>query len=42
MSADDVRAVVEPAGFTLDRVVELPPFHYGAIFRITAANGDEQ
>ncbi len=32
MSPDDVRAVVEPAGFTLDRVVELPPYHYGAIF----------
>jgi SAM-dependent methyltransferase len=33
MSPDDVRSVVEPAGFSLERVVELPPFHYGAIFR---------
>lgn len=32
MSPDDVRAVVEPAGFALERIVELPPFHYGAIF----------
>jgi ubiquinone/menaquinone biosynthesis C-methylase UbiE len=34
MSPDDVRAVVEPVGFTLDRVVQLPPFHYGAVFRV--------
>lgn len=33
MSPDDVRAAVEPAGFVLERVVELPPYHYGAIFR---------
>ncbi len=33
MSPEDVRLVVEPAGFTLERVVELPPFHYGAVFR---------
>ena len=25
-------AAVEPAGFTLNRIVELPPYHYGAIF----------
>jgi ubiquinone/menaquinone biosynthesis C-methylase UbiE len=25
-------AAVEPAGFRLDRIVELPPYHYGAIF----------
>lgn len=37
MSPDDVRSVVEPAGFTLQRVVELPPFHYGAIFRVVEA-----
>lgn len=44
MSPDDVRSVVEPAGYTLDRVVELPPFHYGAIFRVVAATrlGDER
>lgn len=33
MSPDDVRSVVEPAGFALERLVELPPFHYGAVFR---------
>ena len=44
MSPDDVRLAVEPAGFTLERVVELPPFHYGAIFRLVAVAkvGDEQ
>lgn len=35
MSPEDVRSVVQPAGFTLERVVELPPFHYGAIFQRT-------
>lgn len=33
MSPDALRAEVEPAGFALEQVVELPPFHYGAIFR---------
>jgi SAM-dependent methyltransferase len=32
MSPEQVRAAVEPAGFRLARVVELPPYHYGAIF----------
>lgn len=32
MSPDDVRAVVEPAGYTLSRIVDLPPYHYGAVF----------
>jgi SAM-dependent methyltransferase len=32
MSPEEVRSVVEVAGFTLDRIVDLPPFHYGAIF----------
>jgi len=32
MSPDEVQTVVEPAGFTLERVVELQPYHYGAIF----------
>ena len=32
MAPDQVRAAVEPAGFRLSRVVELPPYHYGAIF----------
>lgn len=37
MSPDEVRQVAESAGFTLERVVELPPFHYGAIFRLIDA-----
>ena len=43
ISPDDVRLVVEPAGFMLKRVVELPPFHYGAVFRKVGAAkaGDE-
>ncbi len=43
MSPDDVRLVVEPAGFTLEQLVELPPFHYGAVFRAaeTTKVGDE-
>ncbi len=34
MSPEAVRAVVEPAGFELQSIVELPPYHYGAIFRL--------
>ncbi len=43
MSPEDVRLVVEPAGFTLERVVELPPYHYGAVFRAIEVikKGDE-
>lgn len=32
MSAEQTRAVVEPAGFKLEMLVELPPCHYGAVF----------
>lgn len=32
MTPDATRAAVEPAGFKLRQVVELPPHHYGAIF----------
>lgn len=32
MSPEAVQAVVEPAGFSLKSVVELPPYHYGAVF----------
>lgn len=32
MEPDDVRQVVEPAGFTLDKVVDVGPYHYGAVF----------
>jgi len=33
MSPVALQEIVEPAGFTLERVVELPPFHYGAVFQ---------
>ncbi len=32
MSPEQTCAVVEPAGFKLETLVELPPYHYGAIF----------
>lgn len=32
MSPEQTRAAVEPAGFRLETLVELPPYHYGAIF----------
>jgi SAM-dependent methyltransferase len=32
MTPEATRAAVEPAGFRTARVVELPPYHYGAIF----------
>lgn len=32
MSPEQTRAAVEPAGFELEALVELPPYHYGAIF----------
>ena len=34
MTPEQTRAAVEPAGFELDKLVELPPFHYGAVFRL--------
>ena len=42
MSPDDVRLVVEPAGFTLEQVVELPPFHYGAVFRVATLRAEPE
>ncbi len=33
MTPEQTCAVVEPGGFVLDEVVELPPYHYGAVFR---------
>lgn len=36
MSTEQTRAVVEPAGFELEALAELPPYHYGAIFRKAA------
>lgn len=32
MSPEAVQAVVKPAGFQLESVVELAPYHYGAVF----------
>lgn len=32
MSPEQTRAVVEPAGFKMEALVELPPYHYGVIF----------
>ncbi len=40
MSPDDVRSIVEPVDFTLERVVELPPFHYASVFRVVEAQRD--
>jgi hypothetical protein len=37
MTPDDVVATVEPAGFIRAGVIELPPYHYGAIFQKTPA-----
>lgn len=33
MSPEQLREVVEPAGFRLADMIELPPYHYGAIFQ---------
>ena len=41
MSPEHTRAVVEPAGFALVSLVELPPYHYGAIFVRTNASEEE-
>lgn len=32
MTPEATRAAVEPAGFRLRHLVELPPYHYGAVF----------
>jgi ubiquinone/menaquinone biosynthesis C-methylase UbiE len=32
MTPEATRAAVEPAGFQLHQLVELPPYHYGAVF----------
>ncbi|WP_223246792.1 class I SAM-dependent methyltransferase [Sulfuriferula thiophila] len=36
MSVAQTQQTVEPAGFVLEALVELPPYHYAAIFRKTA------
>ncbi len=38
MSPEAVVAVIEPEGFRTVRIVELPPFHYGAIFEKAATS----
>ena len=38
MSPASTENAVEPAGFHLSRFVELPPYHYGAVFE--RANDD--
>ena len=37
MTPEATREAVEPAGFVLERVVELAPYHYGAVFREDSA-----
>ena len=32
MEVDDVAVIVEPAGLSLNRTVEFPPYHYGVLF----------
>lgn len=32
ISPDELCAAIEPAGFRLGKVIDLPPYHYGAIF----------
>lgn len=34
MSPEAVRTVVETAGFSMQRVVDLPPYHYAAVFEV--------
>ncbi|VAW77863.1 SAM-dependent methyltransferase [hydrothermal vent metagenome] len=35
MQPEEVQAVVEPAGFTLEKIVDVGPYHYGAVFTKT-------
>jgi len=42
MAQEAVQAVVEPAGFRLERVVELPPYHYGALFVKTGTDSGQR
>lgn len=39
MSVTQTQSLVEPAGFELAALVELPPYHYGTIFRKAARQG---
>jgi len=40
MEADDVAVIIEPAGLSLNRTVEFPPYHYGVIFAKEREMGD--
>jgi ubiquinone/menaquinone biosynthesis C-methylase UbiE len=33
IEADEVTAILKPAGLLLNRTVELPPYHYGVVFK---------
>jgi hypothetical protein len=34
MTPQQTRTVVEPAGFMLEKLVDLPPYHYGSVFQL--------
>ena len=38
IEANDVTAIVQPAGLLLNRTVELPPYHYGVVFHKGGGN----
>ncbi len=42
MRPEDARQVVEPAGFKLQKVVDVGPYHYGAIFIKNPASASTQ
>jgi len=38
IEANDVAAIVQPAGLLLNRIVALPPYHYGVVFQKGGGN----
>jgi SAM-dependent methyltransferase len=38
IEANDMAAIVKPAGLSLNRTVELPPYHYGVVFQKGGGN----
>src|SRR5215831_16364845 len=34
MEPNDVAAIIKPAGLFLNRMVDLPPYHYGVVFKM--------
>ena len=38
IEADDVAAIVKPAGLLMNRAVELRPYHYGVVFQKGGGN----